>query len=243
MAVGIFVKVNPDVVNMQHLVSFDSGDNALGTAAYVLIGFGVFVLIVSAFGFFTACCGDSKKVFVIIYIAFLVIIFIGEFSGGISAAVFKGKIDKELPGILSKTFQSYQPDNSQLLTKAWDYVQTLLECCGSQNPGDYRNVNFTLPYQRVPLSCCKSNDKDPEHPKPVDLSTCLDESTAYDTNTTSPTFVYKQLLTSGCYDKLNSDIKSHLALIIGVGVGIGMLQLLGIVLACCICRKDKDDDY
>ena len=66
MATGIFVKVNPDVVNMQHLVSFDSGDDALGKAAWVLIGFGVFVLIVSAFGFFTACCGESKRVFVII---------------------------------------------------------------------------------------------------------------------------------------------------------------------------------
>ena len=50
------------MVNMQHLVEFDSNDKQLEIAANILIGFGSFVLLISALGFFAAC--TQKKIFI-----------------------------------------------------------------------------------------------------------------------------------------------------------------------------------
>ena len=62
LGVGIWVKVDKNVVNMQHLVEFDSNDKQLEIAANILIGFGSFVLLISALGFFAAC--TQKKIFI-----------------------------------------------------------------------------------------------------------------------------------------------------------------------------------
>jgi len=61
LAVGVWVKVDKNVVNMQHLVEIDSTDNALTTASTVLIIFGVGVLLIAAFGFFAACLPEKCK--------------------------------------------------------------------------------------------------------------------------------------------------------------------------------------
>lgn len=45
------MKVNPNLLNIQHVVELSSGDKYISTAAYILIGFGVFVLLVGLFGF------------------------------------------------------------------------------------------------------------------------------------------------------------------------------------------------
>ncbi|XP_045175944.2 tetraspanin-6-like [Mercenaria mercenaria] len=239
LAVGIWVRVDKNVVNMQNLVEFDSDDKSLSTAAYVLIGFGSFVLIVSAFGFLAACCASKTKFFIVGYIAFLVIIFIGEFAGGITAAVFKGKIDDNLPDVLSDSFKKYEPGKGHLLAKAWDYMQTWLHCCGSGGPKDYKNVNFTSLTQHVPKTCCKLSNSDPEDAKPENAAACQIEALWFQNDTQGKT--YSNVQTKGCYSSLEDKIKSHIGVIIGVAVGIAMFQLLGIVMSICICKRDRDD--
>lgn len=65
LGVGIWVRVDKNVVQMQDLIEFNSDDKSLSTAAFVLIGFGSFVLLVSAFGFLAACCAEKTKFFII----------------------------------------------------------------------------------------------------------------------------------------------------------------------------------
>lgn len=241
LGVGIWVKVDKNVVNMQHLVEFDSDDKSLSNAAWVLIGFGAFVLIVSVFGFLAACCAEKTRFFIIGYIFFLVIIFCGEFGGGITAAVFKKDVDNNLQKTLKKSLDNYIPGNN-LIAKAWDYMQTWLKCCGSkQGPKDYKNANFTGTTDHVPKSCCVLTNSDPENPTPKNSAQCQTDASTCQTSTngTCPNTYVK---TEGCYDKLEQEIKSHLALIIGVGVGIAMFQLLGIVMAVCICKRGGSND-
>lgn len=232
LGVGIWVKVDKNVVNMQNLVQLDSDDKALDTAGWVLIGFGSFVLIISAFGFFAAC--TQKKFFIVMYIFFLVVVFAGEFAGGISVAVFKGKIDDELPKLLDGTLHNHYKEGSNIGAKAWDYVQVWLKCCGANGISDYTDTNFTTPGLHVPKTCCKLENGDPENPKPTNSTACQTEAK----NGTKP---FKFLNTEGCLEKFEKEIKSHLALVIGVAVGIAMLQILGIVLAICVCKKKRDD--
>ncbi|KAL4225046.1 hypothetical protein ACF0H5_015740 [Mactra antiquata] len=238
LGVGIWVKVDKNVVNMQHLVEFDSDDKSLSNAAWVLIGFGSFVLLVSAFGFLAACCAEKTRFFIIGYIFFLVVIFCGEFGGGITAAVFKGKIDSKLQETLTSSLESYKPGNN-LIAKAWDYVQTWLKCCGSNlGPKDYKNANFTDLGQHVPKTCCVLKNNDPENPTPENEAQCQIDALQCQSSNTCPS---KNVKIEGCYKEFEKEIKSHLVLIIGVGVGIAMFQLLGIVMAICICKNKKDD--
>ncbi|XP_052232677.1 tetraspanin-7-like [Dreissena polymorpha] len=246
LGVGIWARVNKDIVNMQHIVTLDSGDNALKTASTVLIIFGVVVLLFAAFGFFAAClpkrCSGGKKFFGGLYIFFLSLVLIGELSGGITAAVFKKKIDDQLPDILKKTLSTHYKPGNNLQAKAWDYVQVWLTCCGSkEGPLDYIGTNFTSSDKYVPDTCCVLTNNNPDQPNPKNSTACQLEAGQIQSKlnlTTTSDFVK----TEGCYTSFESQIKSHVILLIGVGVGIAMLEFLGIVLACIVCRRgDKDD--
>ncbi|KAJ8299069.1 hypothetical protein KUTeg_023129 [Tegillarca granosa] len=99
LVVGIIIKADDKLVDLQKLVDFDSNAGVLSTTAYILIGFGLFVLVVGALGCFGAI--KQQKVLLAMYIFFLIIIFLGEFSSGILAAVFKGKTELHALALLS----------------------------------------------------------------------------------------------------------------------------------------------
>ncbi|KAL3842238.1 hypothetical protein ACJMK2_020274 [Sinanodonta woodiana] len=232
LGVGIWLKVDKNIVNMQKLIQFDSKDPYLDNAAWVLIGFGVFVLLVGGFGFFAAV--TQNKFFLVMYIGSLVIIFLGELGGGITAAVFKSQVEDGMETILSNTFKKY--NNSSLVATAWDFIQVWLTCCGAKGYLDYpaNNVSLAKNYT-VPISCCVLSNNDPEDPKPKNETIC--ESDAKKNNTRND-----YLKKKGCYDSFRDKIKSHLGMIIGVAIGIAMIQLLGVFLGCCLFKKSGDVD-
>lgn len=57
LGAGIWLKVDPDSVNIQKLISVDSHDTAISSTAYVLIGFGGVVFLVG----FLGCLGGIKQ--------------------------------------------------------------------------------------------------------------------------------------------------------------------------------------
>lgn len=222
LGAGIWLKVDPDSVNIQKLISVDSHDTAISSTAYVLIGFGGVVFLVG----FLGCIGGIKqwKWALGMYIFFLVIIFLGEFSGGIMAAVYKSKVTNQLGNTLKKSIAQYK--NSSIIREAWDEVQKTLHCCGVTTYEDYQeyaHFNNTWP---VPSSCCGG-----------DFTKCMDQAR----NTTQPSktnYLYKE----GCLNSLQDQLKSNLSIIIGVAIGIAMIQLLGILLACKSCRSSDVDN-
>ncbi|XP_055995656.1 CD82 antigen-like [Ostrea edulis] len=217
LGAGIWLKVDPDSVNLQKLVSVDSHDSAISSTAYVLIGFGGFVFLVGVLG----CLGGLKrwKWALALYIFFLVVIFLGEFSGGIMAAVYKSKVTKQLSSTLKKSIAEYS--NSSIIREAWDAVQSTIHCCGVEtykDYGTYAHYNATLV---VPISCCHTG---------LSKKCRMD---AFSNATQS-----QSLYTEGCLSSLEDQLKSNLTIIIGVAIGIAMIQLLGIVLACKSCRSN-----
>lgn len=217
LGAGIWLKVDPNSVNIQKLISVDSHDTAISSTAYVLIGFGGVVFLVG----FLGCLGGIKqwKWALGMYIFFLIVIFLGEFSGGIMAAVYKSKVTDELGTTLEKSIAEYT--NSSIIREAWDAVQKTIHCCGVTSYTDYKiyaNFNSTVP---VPNSCCHGT-----------YSLC--ETEARDNSTKS----YKSLYSEGCLNSLQDQLKSNLSIIIGVAIGIAMIQLLGILLACKSCRSN-----
>lgn len=220
LGAGIWLKVDPNSVNIQKLISVDSHDTAISSTAYVLIGFGGIVFLVG----FLGCLGGIKqwKWALGMYIFFLVVIFLGEFSGGIMAAVYKSKVTDELGTTLKKSIAEYK--NSSIIREAWDAVQQTLSCCGVTSYTDYKtfaHFNTTLP---VPNSCCHGNNEE-----------CLNEAR---NNATTHNNLYNE----GCLNSLQDQLKSNLSIIIGVAIGIAMIQLLGILLACKSCRSSDVDN-
>lgn len=221
LGAGIWLKVDPDSVNIQKLISVDSHDTAISSTAYVLIGFGGVVFLVG----FLGCLGGIKqwKWALGMYIFFLVIIFLGEFSGGIMAAVYKSKVTDELGTTLKKSIAEYK--NSSIIKDAWDAVQETIHCCGVTSYKDYKDYAHFNATVSVPESCCRG--------KYVD---CYTEAS------NNATKSYKSLNTEGCLNSLQDQLKSNLSIIIGVAIGIAMIQLLGILLACKSCRSSDVDN-
>ncbi|XP_052263623.1 tetraspanin-7-like [Dreissena polymorpha] len=248
--VGSYAKYQIDYSYMKHILDPEV-NTGYDSACMVLIIFGVVVLLIAVFGFLTAClperCSYGKKFFGGLYIFFLSLLLIGELGGGITAAVFKGKIDDQLPDILKKSLGSHYKPGLNLQAKAWDYVQVWLTCCGSKGPQDYYGSHFNDTNQHVPDTCCVMTNNDPELPHVKNSTECQLEAYQIQHNATSTSdFIKKE----GCYTSFDSQIKSHVALLVGVGVGIAMLELLGILLACYLIRKghdnyddDDDDDH
>ncbi|VDI32572.1 CD82 antigen [Mytilus galloprovincialis] len=225
LGVGIFLKVNPNLLNIQHVIELNSGDKYISTAAYILIGFGIFVLLVGLFGFIGGC--KQIKFFLALYMGCVVLVFLGEFSAGIIAAVYKGKVDDTLQTVLRESLSEYDSKNktSELVNKGWDGIQSWLKCCGERNFTDYTVMKIPLADDKlVPDSCCGSNKQE-----------CQKEAKAK----VKP---FKNLYDQGCYDQMENQIKSHITLLIGAGVGVAMFQLLGLFLACAAWKKSDDDD-
>lgn len=57
LGIGIWVRVDPNVVHMQDLIELDKDDKYLSLGSWLLIGFGALVLLVGVFG----CVGGLTR--------------------------------------------------------------------------------------------------------------------------------------------------------------------------------------
>lgn len=103
---------------------------------YIVIG--CVIILVTAFG-----CDFCKKwkALMIIYIAFLVLIFLGELAGASAAFALRDDIRNETETTL--TFENYNPTKD---SKEWNNMQSEAQCCGASGPSDWGTD--------VPDSCC-----------------------------------------------------------------------------------------
>ncbi|XP_045175498.2 tetraspanin-6-like isoform X2 [Mercenaria mercenaria] len=232
VAFGIWAKVEKNFVSLQNLVDYGTGDRTLRNTGSVLIGFGFFFVIVSAFGCL-AVCRAQKKYLIILYTLLLFVILCCGIAVAVAYGVFKGKIDSDLADALNKTVNEYEQGTD--LATDWDYMQTWMKCCGSAGPKDYTNVKFHDKEMHVPNTCCVLTNSDPKHPNPENEKRCQQDAYMYQLgNITSS----QTLHTIGCYESLGDFIASKLGIIIGVGVAISTLQILGICLAIGLCIND-----
>ncbi|XP_014679689.1 PREDICTED: CD63 antigen-like [Priapulus caudatus] len=95
------------------------------------------------------------------------------------------------------------------------------ECCGAVNYTDWAMNSFYKDNTDVPDSCCK-----PVADAEGYLDGCGKGQRANATN----------IYTIGCADGMQNWFVDNIVLIGGIGIGIAFIQILGIVLACCLGR-------
>ena len=99
------------------------------------------------------------------------------------------------------------------VTEAWDTLQRSYRCCGVGAPRDWD----TLLGKSVPDSCCVE-----ESPG------CGTDARKFPDD--------KRIFLKGCYEKLSNDS----VLLGGVGGVLLVVQLLAIIIACCMARPKKE---
>jgi len=218
LGVGIYSRVEND--SWKDLIDAST----LMQAANLLIAAGTIVAILG----FLGCCGACKRWnwMLIGYAIFVILIFILEIAGGIYAYTkrdtLQASLEKHLKTGVNDNYG--QSDTASVaMTKAIDYFQQKVKCCGITAPGDWGKSKWNAgkTTKHVPDSCCKTKaDK------------CGEVSAYNNAN------IYQE----GCVAQGKNFVKDNLWLIGGVGVGIAVVELLGVVFSLCLCKAYRKDE-
>jgi len=204
-------------------------DSFVLTAANILIAAGVIVGLIG----FLGCCGAIKKntCMLTTFAACILVIFILELAGGIYAYTKTKDLQTELEtGVKEAIKTSYgnSTNADDEFTKAIDWFQQNVKCCGSKEPGDWKNSNWYNKQKGakvlVPESCCLSEKKGCNNG--ASIKSLIDNGKIYP---------------KGCVPEGAKFVKNELYKVGGAAIGIGVVQLLGIIFACCLCQTIKKE--
>jgi CD63 antigen len=133
------------------------GKSQYVTAPTILISVGVIIFILA----FLGCCGAIREshCMVTLFGILLLIIFVVEIAGGVTAYVYRGKFEEILKDNMNDSIKQDRKDAN----KIWDEMQKEWQCCGIDGASDYLKNNRT-----VPDSCCKEPLETKECDKPYD---------------------------------------------------------------------------
>jgi len=169
--------------------------------------------IIFIIGFF-GCCGAYKENYcmVMTFAVLLGLIFILEIAAGITAYVLRDKAESFVEEKLTIALGNYQNDG---VGKTWDRAQKEFECCGVYNYTDWSGKGG-IAVGQVPESCCITTG-------------CATNPTALNT------------YNDGCIDKFVDWIEDNIYIIGGVGIGLAFVQIIGIIIACCLGKSIRKE--
>jgi len=164
---------------------------------------------------FLGCCGAWKKNICMIYTysVLLLIVLVAEIAAGIAAYVLKDELETEINNNMQKGMQNYDQDGFGGVTTTWDLVQRELKCCGVNNGTEWKLTT----YGKTPDSCCKEDTKG-----------CGETATP------------DQLWSKGCLPEMKNQFLANIDKIGGSALGIAFIQLIGVIIACCIGKSMRD---
>jgi len=189
----------------------------------LLIVVGVIIFFVA----FMGCCGAIRESYcmTMTFAVLLALIFILELAAGIAAYVLRDDLKTTLETNMQKTMQNYGNEEYQGVTETWDGVQIELDCCGIANYTDWGNTDFGRHNNSVPDTCCKEPTL----------------GCGNNVGTLTPEVAGETIFVKGCLERLEAEIKENIVAVGGAGVGIAFLQILGVILACCLGKSIKKE--
>ncbi|CAF0748745.1 unnamed protein product [Adineta steineri] len=147
IGLGIYIKVDDNFASI--LEQLANGQKtfegqSLGFLAFVMIGGGVFTLLIALFG----CMGAlwNNRCLLYMYALILALLMILELVGFIMAFVNKGNLEKDYKQSLSNVLQAALKNNTVSVLTSFHKLEDILKCCGAYNKSDYNN------YPEIPLS-------------------------------------------------------------------------------------------
>ncbi|KAJ8251978.1 hypothetical protein COCON_G00212900 [Conger conger] len=215
MAVGIWTLIEKsDYISLLPSSTY-------AASAYILIVSGAVVMVTGVLG----CCATFKEQrrLLRVYFVLLLCIFLLEVVAGILAYIYYQKLNEDLKNNLKHTMiEKYRQLSQEPVTQAVDKLQQEFKCCGSNSSSDWLESKWVrsadAKSREVPDSCCKT-------------------PTGGCGRRAHPSNIYSE--EGGCITKLGSVILEHLKIISAVGIGIACVQIVGMVVTCCLYRNLK----
>ncbi|XP_041345673.1 tetraspanin-3 [Pyrgilauda ruficollis] len=190
--------------------------------AVIIIAVGTLLFIIGLIG----CCATIREsrcglaTFVII----LLLVFITEVVVVVLGYIYRAKVEDEVDHSIQKVYNRYNGTNPDAASRAIDYVQRQLRCCGIHNYSDWENTIWFKQTKNnsVPLSCCKAA-----------LSNCTG-------SLTRPMDLYSE----GCEALVVKKLQEIMMYVIWAALAFAAIQLLGMLCACIVlCRRSRDPAY
>ncbi|CAM9990549.1 tetraspanin-3 [Lampetra fluviatilis] len=210
--IGAYVFITYD--SYQHFLE----DRYALLAPLVVVAVGIFLFVVGIVG----CCATVResKCGLSTFFILLLVIFSLEVVAALLGYAYRGQVKDKVEGTISQVFEEYNGTDSNTASRAIDYVQRQLKCCGVKNYSDWKDrpwFNRTA-NNSVPVSCCRSN-----------VTHC-------DGNMKHPGDIYNE----GCEALVEKTIKEILNYVMRVALIYAVVQLLGMLCACIvICHKRR----
>ncbi|KAG5200749.1 hypothetical protein JEQ12_005283 [Ovis aries] len=169
---------------------------------------GAFLFLVA----FVGCCGACKENYclMITFAIFLSLIMLVEVAAAIAGYEFRDKVRSEFNKDFRQQMKNYPKANET--ASILDKMQKDFKCCGAANYTDWEKIPTMA--SRVPDSCC------------VNI-----------TNNCGVHFVVKDIHTEGCVEKIAAWLRKNVLVVAAAALGIAFVEILGIVLACCLVKS------
>lgn len=217
VGVAVWMLVYPDVEKLTSVSADASNSHLLSVAAILLIVVGALLFVISLVGIIGAVM--QHRVVLGIFIAFLIVIFLGEIVGGVLAIVFKDSLVGRLDEALSSSLKEYFKPGTCEMSKTghdWYSVQKELNCCGTDaDDRGYGKLNITCLNNEywpnlLPFSCYRETE-----------AVCRERAcTAWP---------------KSCVKATQDRVTYYAPILIGLGLGVAMIQTIGIIFATCLC--------
>jgi len=155
IGLGVYMKVDDNFASiLNKIADMDKqfSGQALGFLAFVMIGGGVFTLLIALFG----CMGAlwHKRALLYMYAFILAVLMILELVAFIMAFVYKSQVSDVYKTALFKVFDASLKANQTNVIDAFHELEGKMKCCGVYNLTDYYH------YSNVP----SLSDYCKEHP-------------------------------------------------------------------------------
>lgn len=186
--------------------------------AVIIIGISIVMLVFGILG----CCSTIResKVGLSCFFFIIMIIFAAEVAALALTFIFRGRINQDLDRSMGDVFAKYDGQDSD--SKAVDFLQKELQCCGVKNYTSWTTTSWYAKNNTVPLSCCKHNA--------TDCTGSLDQTNL--------------IYTEGCEEKLVKYIHESLSIGMLVILAFAIIKFFGMLSVCVInCRSNRRNGY
>ncbi|CAJ1068973.1 tetraspanin 36 [Xyrichtys novacula] len=181
--------------------------------AAIIIGVSVVMFIFGLLGCFATI--RESRVGLSFFFLFILVIFIAEVAALVFSFIYQNKISGDLQRSMSDVFAKYDGEDAE--TKAVDYLQTQLQCCGVRNYTSWSSTAWFAEHNNtVPLSCCRNTSS-------AECTGRLDQ--------------LNLLNVEGCEAKLEVLLQDVLGYAMLVILGFAIIKFFGMLSVCVITCK------
>ncbi|XP_019723021.1 CD82 antigen-like [Hippocampus comes] len=200
---------------------------AVKAACYILIGVGTFAMLLG----FLGCLGAIYEIRCLLglYFTCLLLILIAEIVAGALIYFQKGVLNEEMSKIVSKVLDNY-PGNNSTTEQAWDFIQRNMECCGWNGQSDWNGNMVIINSSQLLFPCSCRNSS---------LATGNVSESGFCEAQTPDWPVYD----TGCAVSVESWLLTNIGVVLGICIAIAFIELLGMILAICLCKNIHREDY